>query len=198
MKRETVIAMLLLLGVSVLALWVWAQLVGRPPTGLLEYFTLAAYSVGGVIVFSILAIAAGQIWLLVRRALHPEELAREARKVWTRADIFHVDGAGANEARQLSIIRLVPSMALVIVEFDSPRKQERIHNLRPVSEARLSAMRAIVNDAVERIKRDAAPETWVDALPEALARLREHDLMLCGPSSGGYRYDPQEVPGMVG
>ena len=42
-----------------------------------------------------------------------------------------------------------------------------------------------------------APGTWVDALPEALARLREHDLVLRGPSGGFYRYDPHEVPGKV-
>lgn len=195
---ETVTSSLILLGLLVLARWAWTLFGGDPPTGPLGYFAWAAYLVGGIIVFSILGSSAAGVWFLVHRALHSEELAREARMVWTPAHNFYVDAAGGDEPRELSSIRLVPSIAVVVVEFRATREQERIHNLRPVSEARLGAMRAIVNDAVEHIKSDAAPETWVDALPEALAGLREHDLVLRGPSAGGYTYDPQEVPGKVG
>ena len=188
--RETGISFLILLGLLVLARWAWTVSGGDPPAGPLGYFTWAAYLVGGVIVFSILGSAAAGLWFLVHRALHSDEIAREARMAKTEAYFFYVDAAGGKGPYQLSKIRLVPAFALVDVEFRALSE--------PVSEARLSTMREIVNDAVERIKRDAAPGTWVDALPGALAPLREHDLVLRGPSGGFHWYDPQEVPGKVG
>ncbi len=171
------------------ARWAWTLFGGDPPTGPLGYFTWAAYLVGGLIVVSIIGSGAAGVWFLVHRVLHSEEITREARKVKTDAHHFYVDAAGGKGPYELSTIRLVPSFALVDVEFRAVRE--------PVSEARLSAMRAIVNDAVARIRRDAAPETWVDALPGALTDLREHGLVLRGPSGGFHWYDPQGVPGKV-
>ena len=189
-RTELAISSLLLLGLFVLAQWVWTLLGGDPPSGPLGYFTWAAYFAGAVIAFSILGSSAAGIWFLVDRVLHAEEHARDARKVKTRAIFFYVDAAGGKGPYALSDLRLVPSFALIDVEFRVLREDEP-----PVSEERLSAMREIVNDAVEHIKRDAAPETWVDALPEALARLGAHGLVLRGPRGGFHRYDPEEVPG---
>jgi hypothetical protein len=123
----------------------------------------------------------------VHRGLYAGEIAREARKVSTPAHFFYVDGTGSKGPWQLGKITLVPAFAMVDVEFRALSE--------PLPEERMSAMRAIVNDAVQRIRRDAAPETWVEALPQALAPLREHDLALRGPSGGFYWYDPPEEPG---
>ena len=114
--------------------------------------------------------------------------------VKTRAIFFYVNAAGGKGPNQLSRVQLVPKFALVNVEFRVPLEDETPADDTPVSEERLSAMREIVNDAVERIKRDAAPKTWVKVLPKALARLRAHSFVLDVSDDGYYWYDPEEVP----
>lgn len=185
--RETAISGLILVGLLVLARWVYTLDGGDPPTGPFGYFSWAAYLVGGVIAFSILGSAAAGIWTLAHRALHRGEAARAARRVKTDAHFFYVDAGGGMGPYQVGKIRLVPALGLVDVEFRALSE--------PVSEARLNAMREVVNEAVERIKRDAQPGAWVEALPEALAGLREHEFVLRGPSGGFHWYDPPEVDG---
>lgn len=185
MKRELVTSLLTMLCLLVLARWLWALFGGQQPTGPLGVFTWAAYLVGGIIALSILGSASAGIWFVIHRVLHAKERAQDVRKLFVAAHCFFVDAAGGSGPYQLGMVRLVPSLALAEVEFRAVRE--------PVGEERLSAMRTIVNDAVARIRRDAPPGTWVDALPAALASLQEHGLTLRGPSPGGYWRALQEM-----
>ena len=179
---EFLISFVFLVGMLVLAQWIW----GGPPTGPLGRFTWAAYGVGGILAFSIAGSSLAGLWHLVEWVSKRGERAREARMLSAEAHFFYVDAAGGHGPYKLGTIVLVPALAVIQVEF-------RV--LPRVSEASLDAMRSIVNEAAERLKRDAAPETWVNALPAALAGLRQHDFELDGPKGGFYQYDPPEAPG---
>ena len=171
--RETAISTVLLLGLLVFARWMW----GGPAAGPFGYFAWAAYFAGAVLAFSVVVSSAVGISSLLQRW-------RKARLAQAAAHFFEIDAAGGKGPYRLSTLIVVPELAVIDVEF------------RPVPgyllpETRMSALRAIVNEGVGRVRSEGAPGTWVDALPGALAALGDHQLELRGPTAGLYRYDPK-------
>ena len=184
--RETLIANLLLLGLLVLARWLWTQIGGPPPDGMFGYFNWAAYLVASILAFSVVGSALAGLWFLLERWWRADAREREASMLRADACFFYIDGTGGKGPWQLAKIIVVPALAQINVEF---RKLQE-----PVPQDRQGAMRAIVGEATERLKLEMAPQQWVGALPQALASLSEHALELRGPSEGYHWYDPPQYP----
>lgn len=183
--RSALLSAAMLLGLLVLARWVWTLLGGEAPAAPLGYFSWAAYALAGLLALSLLASGAVGIHHLLTRASRAAAREGAAAQRSTAATYFYVDAAGGAGPYALATIRLVPALALADVTF-------REHDAgAPGEDGR--AMRTLVNDALARMRRESAPDAWPQALPAALAGLAAHACVLRGPAAGVHWYDATDT-----
>src|SRR5947209_1422711 len=134
----------IMLALLVLGCW-WYSASGHPP-GPFGIFTWAIFLVGAVLAFSI----GGSILALPFLWLTREKDFREG-KLSAAAHFFYVDG-GEKGPYEMARMVVVPSLSTIDVTF-----REWLG-----TPAHLKAVRAAVEPAVERVKREQPPAQWVE------------------------------------
>jgi hypothetical protein len=135
-------------------------------------WTWMAYFWGGIVAFSVIGSALAGLFALIQHLTSGEKRAREKRLVSYPAHYFYVDSPGKQGPWNHVTVRLVPDFSIIETEY------------------RLEALREIVDEALERLRRDAAPGEWVARLPGLFSRVVEQGYVLRGPSPGGHWHDP--------
>ena len=134
-------------------------------------WTWIAYLWGGIVAFTIIGCAIAGIFALIGYLTGGKERERQARLV--RYDGYHLHIVDPRR-RPPGVGRLVIVPGLGLIQVD------------PLP----AAIRQTVNEAVERLRRDVAPDAWIEKLPEALSPLRERGYEVRKPTDVWHWHDP--------